>query len=60
MPSRALSLTALTALTLALCAACTVSEADACGKGTVYRDGACHPADTSGSAGTAGSATMSE
>lgn len=35
---------------LTLLAACTQSEADACGKGTEYRDGACHP--ISGSAGT--------
>jgi hypothetical protein len=43
MLSRALSLTAFTAATLVLCVACTQSEADACGKGTVYRDGDCHP-----------------
>ena len=49
MPSRALL---LTALTFALSVACTQSEDDACGKGTVYRDGSCHPAPV-GSSGTA-------
>ncbi len=34
----------LTAITFTLCAACTQSEADACGAGTEYRDGDCHPA----------------
>jgi hypothetical protein len=55
MLNRALALTALTALTLALCGACTQSEADACGKGNVYRDGDCHPESvaTAGSGPTA-------
>lgn len=59
MQSRALF---LTALTFALGVACTQSEDDACGKGTVYRDGACHPAPASAgtapisSAGSAGAA----
>lgn len=56
MPSRALLFTALTACTLVLGAACTVSEADACGKGTVYEDGACHP-ETAATAGTGPVAT---
>jgi hypothetical protein len=55
MQSRALF---LTALTFALSVACTQSEDDACGKGTVYRDGACHPAPAA-SAGSSGSAPTS-
>ena len=43
MISRALLFTVLTACMLLLGVACTLSEADACGKGTVYRDGSCHP-----------------
>lgn len=53
MQSRALL---LTALTFALSVACTQSEEDACGKGTVYRDGACHPAPVANA--SAGSAPM--
>lgn len=33
----------LLALTTSLVAACTQDEATACGQGTEYRDGACHP-----------------
>ncbi len=46
-----------TALSFTVCAAaCTQSEADACGEGTVYRDGDCHPAP----AASAGTSSMSE
>lgn len=56
MLHRTLLLTALASLSWAV--ACTQSEDDACGKGTVYRDGACHP-DTAGTASTAGKAPVS-
>lgn len=56
MISRALLLTALTACTLVLGVACTLSDAEACGKGTVYRDGACHP-ETVATAGSGPTAT---
>jgi hypothetical protein len=47
----------LTAIAFSLyAAACTQSEADACGEGTVYRDGDCHPAPAS----SAGTSSMSD
>ena len=53
MLHRILLITAFASLTWAV--ACTQSEDDACGKGTVYRDGACHPASAGTSSGTASS-----
>mgnify|MGYP001551860624 CR=1 FL=1 len=40
--------------------ACTQSEDDACGKGTEYKNGACHPATAGTSSTTAGTTSSSD
>ena len=58
MLHRILLITALASLPWAV--ACTQSEDDACGKGTVYDDGGCHPATAGTSSTTAGTTSSSD
>lgn len=58
MLHRTLLITALASLPWLV--ACTQSEDDACGEGTVYRDGGCHPASAGTSNGSAGTSSPSD
>jgi hypothetical protein len=58
MLHRTLLITAFASLPWAV--ACTQSEDDACGKGTVYRDGGCHPATAGTSSTSAGTTSSSD
>jgi hypothetical protein len=58
MLHRILLITAFASLPWAV--ACTQSEDDACGEGTVYRDGGCHVASAGTNTGTSGTTSSGD